>query len=205
MGCMCHMVLQQYNTWLCVLQIQTPIRPQSVSLVPTGASLPLDIQINGVSVVPNCSQSVGQTGQTSALTSLTSSMTPAPGLRTYGEPWLLAAQPCKTFVLSTLLGPSVAGPLKPNVVNATGTLLSVPLLLGQGVTAADLAVNSGGKFCRDVQLLVGDTTTANVFNASSIAAVATVVAGAVDQAGLYTLCCTAPNLPAGEHSVLLVG
>jgi hypothetical protein len=185
--------------WILLLQAQTPIRPQSISLVPTGIQLPLDVRVNGVSAMPNCSTPTSSSGGGGGSPgSFSSSVNPTPGMQTYAETWQLSASPCQTFTLSSLLGPSIAAPgIQPAVVNASSTALTVPLLLPAGSAVADLVVNIGGKNCSNVQLLHPANASA-VGNASD-ALPAVEVKDSVESAGLYVLRCTAPELPAGKR------
>lgn len=148
-------------------QVRSVIPPQAISLVPTGVPLPLSVQVNGIPAVNNCSQTPGQT---SSLTTLTA--TPTPGQKTYGEVSRISLATCDFFALSTIVAPSIAGPITPNTASQPGTVLTVPVLLAAGTSAEDFVVNIGGKYCAGLQLVndtgaASNTTTANATGAAS--------------------------------------
>eukprot|EP00775_Hariotina_reticulata_P007195 gene7195-7409_t len=173
---------------------QSMIRPQSVALLPSGAPLPLVVQVNGIAATCNCSGSAGQ-AQAAALQASAATSAAAPGVRGYGElagditqGWL----PCKTFSLSSLLGLAVAGTLKPSVINASRTMLVLPVMVPAGVAPADLVVNVGGKSCvGPIQLLEMDDADTSAAASSGAATPAP---------PSHTLQCIAPELPAGIYT-----
>lgn len=176
------------------VQARSTIPPQAVSLVPTGTVLPLSVLINGIPAVNNCSQTPDRT---SGVQTTTTKTTAAPGLRTYGEADTLAAPVCEGFVFSAALGPSIAGSIMPSTANKSDTVLVVPLLAPASTTAADLVVNIGGKFCRNLVLFLEVNSTTP--GANGTAATDVVVIGEpLERAAAVKLRCTAPQLPAGK-------
>jgi hypothetical protein len=91
------------------------------------------------------------------------------------------------------------------MVNASGTMLTVPLLLPAGTAVEDLLVNIGGKNCTDVQLLqqieqaLNGSAATDGSVAGAVAVPGELLQGPAVGAGVYTLRCIAPDLWAGER------
>eukprot|EP00879_Flechtneria_rotunda_P031560 GHRR01034486.1.p1 GENE.GHRR01034486.1~~GHRR01034486.1.p1 ORF type:complete len:649 (+),score=169.85 GHRR01034486.1:621-2567(+) len=177
---------------------QTPILPQSVSILPSGVPLPLTVLVNGVTAGINCTSMPDSEADSNSALIVSTNITA--GITAYGEfSNTIPVSLCEHFVFSALLGPSVTGAITPNKVNATDTVLSVPLIVPNGTSAADLVVNIGGKSCGGLQLyhLPG-------VNGATASDTGDAVDGALEKGGPMVLKCIAPNLPSGVYTFQLL-